>query len=157
MRAASMASVLARADGDGEGADVAGIDEGDGQAGRHEAGGDDGLEAAGGLDPDRLGREGGEAGDEGGDAVGVAGDGEGLSARADVDVEGVLGDVDADEGGVHLVPSLRKRASFAAQATVRVRWNGGRRPWLLHGLDRPKCCGLPAATAPASLSGAALR
>ena len=55
------------------------------------------------------------------------------------DVEAVPGDVDADMKSVHLIPSLRKRASLrAAQATVRVRWNGGRRPSLTHGLTSPR-------------------
>ena len=51
-------------------------------------------------------------------------------------VQLVPGDVDSDN--VHPIPSLRKRARLAAQATVRVRWNGGRRPSLLHGLVVPR-------------------
>ena len=48
-------------------------------------------------------------------------------------------DVDADVERAHPIPSLRKRASLcAAQATVQVRWNGGRGPLLTHGLDVPE-------------------
>src|SRR5271165_301872 len=57
---------------------------------------------------------------------------------ANPNVQFVLGDVDSDNDRVHPIPSLRKRARLAAQATVRVRWNGGRRPSLLHGLVVPK-------------------
>ena len=49
-----------------------------------------------------------------------------------------LADIDANNDGVHLIPSLRKRARCAAQATVRVRWNGRRRPTLSHGLGVPQ-------------------
>ncbi len=41
------------------------------------------------------------------------------------DIQPVLRHINADHDGVHPVPSLRKRASLAAQATVRVRWNDG--------------------------------
>src|SRR5215211_8591975 len=60
------------------------------------------------------------------------------TARKHVNVELVLRDVDADDDGVHPVPSLSKRASHAAQGTVRVRWNDGRGPSLTHGLDHPR-------------------
>jgi len=53
-------------------------------------------------------------------------------------IELIFRNVYADNGGVHPVPSLRKRASLAAQATVRVRWNGGRRPLLTGGLGGPE-------------------
>ena len=74
-----------------------------------------------------------------------------------VNVELVLRDVDADGDGIHLVPSLSKRASHAAQATVRVRWNDGRRPSLTHGLDHPRAFGPAPATAPASIADEAIR
>jgi hypothetical protein len=63
-------------------------------------GGHDGvLVAAGGL-PDDQGRAGGdEAGDEVGDAAVVVGDAEGGALGVEVDIEVVLGHVDADEGG----------------------------------------------------------
>src|SRR5690606_38847178 len=53
-------------------------------------------------------------------------------------VEPVLRNVDANETHIHPLPSLSKRASsFAAQATVRGRWNGGRGPLLPRGLGVP--------------------
>ncbi len=61
-----------------------------------------------------------------------------FATRANAYIQTILGNVDADHGGVHLIPSLRKRARCAAQATVRVRWNGGRRPMLTHGLGVPQ-------------------
>src|SRR5215204_1417670 len=96
------------------------------------------VEAAGRLDRDHRGSERREAGGEFLDAGAVAGDGEGLLGRKHVNVELVLRDVDADDDGVHPVPSLPKRASLAAPATVRVRWNDGRGPPLTHGLDHPR-------------------
>src|SRR5690606_24035812 len=53
-------------------------------------------------------------------------------------VEPVLRNVDANETHIHPLPSLSKRASsFAAQATVRGRWNGGWGPLLPRGLGVP--------------------
>src|SRR5690606_40715632 len=53
-------------------------------------------------------------------------------------VEPVLRNVDANETHIHPLPSLSKRASsFAAQATVRGRWSGGRGPLLPRGLGVP--------------------
>ncbi len=59
--------------------------------------------------------------------------------------------------GVQLIPSLRKRARCAAQATVRVRWNDRRRPWLSHGLGVPRSVRSHACPAPATLTRAAIR
>jgi hypothetical protein len=42
-----------------------------------------------------------------------------------------------NHGGVRLIPSLHRRASHPALATVRVRWNGGQRPLLRPGLAAP--------------------
>src|SRR6202007_1206829 len=53
-------------------------------------------------------------------------------------VQAVLGNVDTDNDGVHLFPSLSKRARWAALATVRVRWNDGRRPTLGYGIHSPR-------------------
>ena len=60
-----------------------------------------------------------------------------LLARPHMHVQPILRHINSDIDRVHLIPSLRNRASQAAQATVRVRWNGGRRPSLIHGLDVP--------------------
>jgi len=46
--------------------------------------------------------------------------------------------VDPNYSSGHLIPSLPNRASRAALATVRVRWNGRWRPKLSHGLWRPE-------------------
>ena len=45
-----------------------------------------------------------------------------LASRTNRNVQPVLRYVDPKHYRVHLIPSLRKRASIAAQATVRVRW-----------------------------------
>src|SRR6202035_5478638 len=71
-------------------------------------------------------------------AFAVARDGKGLSTRQHVNVQAVLRYVDADINRVHLNPSLRNRARFAAKATVRVRWKSGRRPELRYGLQSPR-------------------
>src|SRR3954470_6476319 len=77
----------------------------------------------------------------------VARDGEGLARRAEMHVEAILGDVDADKarrGGGRLIhgPSLRMRArrlATTAPTTVRVPgWDDGRRPLLSGGLDHPR-------------------
>src|ERR1700722_19832431 len=59
-------------------------------------------------------------------------------------VQPLLRYIDTDINRVHLIPSLRKRASQAAQATVRVQWNGRRRPSLSHGLGVPQVARSPA-------------
>ena len=55
-----------------------------------------------------------------------------------VHIQPVLRHIDADECLSHGDPSLRKRARFAAQATVRVRWNDRRGPSLRNGLECPR-------------------
>src|SRR5690606_31930222 len=81
---------------------------------------------------------------------------EALAGRHDMHVEPILRDVNANKMRVHLVPSLSKRASFAAaQATVRVRWNGGLDPGSPTGLVSPGGCGLASATAPTMIADAA--
>ena len=70
---------------------------------------------------------------------GIAFDREGLSARAQSNVQAVFRYVDANSDDIHGDPSLPNRASrIAAQATVRVRWNGGRGAELTYGLQRPR-------------------
>ncbi len=91
------------------------------QAGRAQAGRNHRFEAAGGLDANRLGVERSQAIDQGRDTRRVARHREGLAARPYVDIEMVLGNVDPNDDGVHVVPSSCKRASQTAQATVRVR------------------------------------
>ena len=59
-------------------------------------------------------------------------------------VQAVFRDVDADNDDVHRDPSLPNRARFAAQATVRVRWNGERGAELTCGLARPRGYRAPA-------------
>ena len=62
-----------------------------------------------------------------------------LATRTHRDVQPICRYVDTNDDGFHGHPSLPNRASrFAAQATVRVRWNDGRRTKLSHGLDHPR-------------------
>src|SRR5215813_7028840 len=61
----------------------------------------------------------------------------GLSAWANTNVQSVFRYVDSYINRVHLLPSLRNRARVAAPATVRVRWNDGRRTALRNGLQSP--------------------
>src|SRR5581483_10125936 len=53
-------------------------------------------------------------------------------------VQPIFRHIDTDKDRVHLNPSLRNRASAAARATVRVRWNDGRIPVLRNGLMGPR-------------------
>jgi len=64
--------------------------------------------------------------------------GERFSRWADRHIQAVFGNIDTNDDGVHLVPSLHKRASRAALATVRVRWIGGRGSLLWNGLGVPE-------------------
>ena len=65
--------------------------------------------------------------DQCGQSLAVAFDMKRLALRQNMNVEAVLGDIDTDIN-THRFPSLQNRAAlFAAQATVRVRWNGGRK------------------------------
>ena len=76
--------------------------------------------------PPQLPGRAAKPGDEGVEPLGVPCDHERLAGRAHRHVQPVLRYVNTNHDGVHPVPSLRKRASLAAQATVRVRWNDGR-------------------------------
>src|SRR5262249_53185294 len=96
------------------------------------------FEAARGLDRNELDRARLQALDQFVDSTAGAADSESLSIWPHRNVQTVLRYVDANDTCVHLIPSLRNRASQAAQATVRVRWNGRRRPLLTHGLGVPK-------------------
>ena len=71
-----------------------------------------------------------------GRAAVLGGDERGAAVAA-MHIQPILRNVNANSG-FHRTPSLPNRASLAAQATVRVRWNGGRRPLLSHGLQGPK-------------------
>jgi hypothetical protein len=134
----------------GEGADLGGIDDDHGQSRLGEARDDDRLEAARRFEPDGCRRESAQPRGQRTDAFGVARHVEAFFAgaffagaffaTAHVHVEAILRDVNADgEGdGFHCLPSLRKRASMAAQATVRVQWNGERGPKLPYGLGVPR-------------------
>jgi hypothetical protein len=59
------------------------------------------------------------------------------SSRAQCHIKPGLGDVDADNHGVHPVPSPRKWASLADQASAQVRWNDGRSTTLPRGPGIP--------------------
>ena len=133
--------------GTGEVADLAWVDHGERQAGAGQGGGDNEFEATGGLEHDEGGRVGPQPRQELVEARTVARDGEGLTRRTEMDVEAVLGDIDADKarrGSGRLIhgPSLRMRAhghAAAAQATVRVRGkNSGRGATLRDGLYHPR-------------------
>src|SRR6185437_4868299 len=68
-----------------------------------------------------------------------------FSAGTHRNVQAVFRDVDTDSDDLHGDPSLPNRASlFAAQATVRVRWNGERGAELTYGLQRPRGLRTPA-------------
>ena len=123
----------------GKGPDLGRVDHHDRQAGAAEPGRDDRLEAAGRLDGDCRAGERLQPLDQLGQAFAVARDGKGLFFRQDMHVQPILRYIDPNNnGGVHPNPSLRKRARFAAQATVRVRWNGRRGHKLTNGLGVPR-------------------
>src|SRR3954447_2049870 len=92
------------------------------------------LQAAGGLEHDQRRRERGQAGDQGRHALVVVVGGEALAGGARVDVEPVLGDVDADERGSLVHDPVSLDAGFSALVTVRV---AGTRPARPHVLPRP--------------------
>ena len=105
------------------------------------------LQPAGGLQHDERRSRGGQALGEPRHALVVVVGGEALAGGARVDVEPVLGDVDADEGGslVHDPSSLD--AGFSAPVTVRV---AGTRPAGRHALPRPRwTCGRAGSSRPA--------
>jgi hypothetical protein len=108
--------------GAGEGADLARVDDRDRQAGRGQGRGEADLHPAGGLEHDECRRERTQALDQRRHAPVVMVEGGALAGRAQVDVEPVLGNVDADEhrrsGLVHDPVSLD--AGLLALVTVRV-------------------------------------
>ena len=131
------------ADGLGEVAGLARVDDCDGDSGGRDGGGGQTLVAAGGLEDDQFGGRVFEAREQLVDALLVVGESEGFAFRQKADVEGSLGNVDTDAdrsllGGIHCLASplcwcgpgladtglLRKGA--AAPATVRAPPKGGR-------------------------------
>ena len=102
------------------------------------------LEAPGRFQHHQRRREGAQAPDQRFEPRAVTAERKGLVRRAQVHVEAVLGDIDADEGRrsgeVLHDPSLRMRARpRPAPATVRVREpTGGRGAELTHGLVHPR-------------------
>jgi hypothetical protein len=93
-----------------EGAHLARVDDRDRQAGRGQGRREADLHPAGGLEHDERRREGGQALDQRRHALLVVVDREALARGPRVDVEPILGDVDADEGGrlVHDPASLMR-------------------------------------------------
>jgi hypothetical protein len=149
------------AGGAGEVADLARVDHGQRQAGAGERGGHRDLETAGGLQHDEAGRFRPQPRQQPVEAPAVARHGEGLARRAEVHVEAIFGNVDADEGrrgGGRLIhgPSLRMRAhghAAAAPATVRVPgWDDGRGSMLSRGLDGPRHARAPVRRQPRRLT-----
>jgi hypothetical protein len=122
----------------GKGPDLGGVDHHHRQRGRGKARRHHRLEAARRLHRRRLWCQWQQPTDQSLQPGRIARHGKGFPARQDMHVQPILRYVDTNNGGVHLHPSLPNRASLAAQATVRVRWNDGRRPWLTHGLDHPR-------------------
>jgi len=119
--------------GSSEVPDLARIDDGERQAGRREGCRHRHFEAACGFHDDQGRRQGLQPIGQGGQALMVTTDGEGLAAGTDMDIEPVLGDVDADTDLFH-DPTLQMRTRLAVRATVRVGRNSGRSPMLSHGL-----------------------
>ena len=122
----------------GEVAHLRRVDHHDRQPGRTECGRHHALVAARGLQRHKLRRERSQAFDQGIQPGRVAADRKRLARRMAGNVEAILGYVDTDAGGFHDDPSLRKRASLAAQATVRVHRNDGGGPSLSHWLGGPR-------------------
>jgi hypothetical protein len=112
--------------GSGEVADLPRIDHGERQRRRRDRRRDRHFVPAGCLDHDHGRRQRPQPVDQRCQAFAVARDGESLSRRPDVAIQALARDIDADKVRFHLDPSLQMRARLAAQATVRVRWNGGR-------------------------------
>src|SRR5215204_6113582 len=115
------------------------------------------VEAAGRLDRDHRGSERREAGGEFLDAGAVAGDGEGLLGRKHVNVELVLRDVDADDDGVHPVPSLSKRARMRPRRLFGFDGTTDADPRSPTGSITPGAFGPAPATAPARIADPAIR
>jgi hypothetical protein len=146
-----------QAEGLGEVAGLAGVDDGDRQAGGGQRRGGGVLVAAGGLQDHQRRPQGRQPGDAVGQALRVVSRGEGIAAGADVDVAGGLGDVDADERGAAHGCALRRGSGAPAppnlahavwiRATVRaLAGKGARRPALPHGLGGQGVNGLPRRT-----------
>src|SRR4051794_8390026 len=121
--------------GAGEGAPRGGLAAGAGRPGRGRGRRGGAPQAAGGLEHDGRRRERGQALDEPRHALVVVVGGEALAGGARVDVEPVLGDVDADEGGSLVRDPVSLDAGFSALVTVRV---AGTRPARPHVLPRPR-------------------
>jgi hypothetical protein len=126
---------------------LARIDDGKRQARGGDGGRDERLEAAGCFEHDQAGLPWHEALEQLLKAGSVTRHGEDLARGADMHVELILGDIDADKAGLHFdhVPSLRMRARSAAArpraalATVRDRKvRAGRGAWLRCGLYGPR-------------------
>lgn len=127
------------AHGSGEVADLARVDDAERQSGRCERCSDVRLEAARGLQDDEGNREVAEAAREGFKPLRIPSDMEGFVRRPEMNVETVLGHVDADEDAGLFVhdPTLQMRAR--ARAAVRVRDCGGEgRTLLCRGLASPR-------------------
>ena len=127
-------------DGFGEVAHLRRVHHHHGQPGRRQSGGGHALEATGGLDGDQHRLEDTQLFAQLRQTLAVApGDKRAVLGKNRY-VEPVLGNVDAYDPASHLHhhPSLPNRASLAAQATVRVRWNDGRGIALSYGLGGPR-------------------
>jgi hypothetical protein len=105
----------------GKGPDLGRVDNDDRQAGTAKASCNHRLEPAGRLNRDGCAIQRPQPLDQLCQALAVTRDGKGFGSRQDMHVQPILRYVDPDIGGVHPYPSLRKRARYAAQATVRVR------------------------------------
>jgi len=96
------------------------------------------FEPARRLHGNKLRRDGFERLDQKLDATGITAVTRGRSGRMHRHVQPIFRDINSNNDGVHLIPSLRNRASRAAQATVRVQWNDGRGAALRFGLQSPR-------------------
>ena len=127
-------------DGFGEVAHLRRVHHHHGQPGRRQSGGGHALEATGGLDGDQHRLEDAQLFAQLRQTLAVAPGDKRAALGKNRYVEPVLGNVDAYDPASHLHhhPSLPNRASLAAQATVRVRWNDGRGIALSYGLGGPR-------------------
>ena len=125
-------------DGLGEVTNLCRIDDGQRQRGTRNRCRRNRLKAAGGFDRNQPRRKPLQPLDQLLQAFAVTRDRKSLPAWPYMHIQTVLRDIDANIDRVHLHPSLRNRARSAAQATVRVRWNGGRGAALRSGLQCPK-------------------
>lgn len=123
----------------GIGAHLRRIDDEHRQSGCGQSGNRQHLEAAGRFQRNRINTNAFEPLGQFIDAGMVVADGKDLFLRQDRNIQALFRNVDPNNN-LHLIPSLPNRAllSQAALATVRVQWNGGRRPRLSHGLGVPK-------------------